>query len=343
MTPTYPLVLRLLRSDELEEAAQLVGRGMRDNPSNMEVFPILDGERRSNAMGRFFVPVLRGVYQRWLVLGAIRADRLVAICGMARPGFCQSQVIEKIKVLPAAVIGNPVKTPVRILNWVGEWARRDPSEPHWHLGPVAVEPFFQGQGIGTAMLNAFCMVVDGTGAHAYLETDKRENVRLYQRFGFTVAESAKVLGVPNWFMSRVSRAIAMSASNLRESGLIRQASHSLSGYYSGTNLTSQHHEARHRPRIGLSRAMACAFGQEWCAPSRRPPSNRGAWNRGTADQGRALRQSRLGRIPRKCAYGQFISSAGIATGSQPAFFCERPAALGYDAHANGDPEQVVLE
>ena len=61
MTPTHPLVLRLLRSDELEEAAQLVGRGMRDNPSNMEVFPILDGERRSNAMGRFFVPVLREV------------------------------------------------------------------------------------------------------------------------------------------------------------------------------------------------------------------------------------------------------------------------------------------
>ena len=213
MTPTHPLVLRLLRSDELEEAAQLVGRGMRDNPSNMEVFPILDGERRSNAMGRFFVPVLRGVYQRGLVLGAIRADRLVGICGMARPGFCQSKVIEKIKVLPAAVIGNPVTTPVRILNWVGEWARRDPSEPHWHLGPVAVEPFFQGQGIGTAMLNAFCMVVDGTGAHAYLETDKRENVRLYQRFGFTVAESAKVLGVPNWFMSRVSRAIAMTSAN----------------------------------------------------------------------------------------------------------------------------------
>jgi hypothetical protein len=88
--------LRLLRSDELEEAAQLVGRGMRDNPSNMEVFP-LDGERRSNAMGRFFVPVLRGVCQQGLGLGAIRADRLVGICGMARPGFCQSKVIEKIK------------------------------------------------------------------------------------------------------------------------------------------------------------------------------------------------------------------------------------------------------
>src|SRR5262249_20169438 len=159
VTPTHPLVLRLLRSDELEEAAQLVGRGMRDNPSNMTVFRIPDDERRSTAMGRFFVPVLRGVYQRGFVLGAIRCNRLAGIWGMARRGFCQPDVIEKIKVLPAAVIGNPVTTPVRILNWVGEWARRDPSEPHWHLGPVAVEPFLQGQGIGTDMLNAFCMVV----------------------------------------------------------------------------------------------------------------------------------------------------------------------------------------
>ena len=213
MTPTHSLVLRLLRGDELEEAAQLVGRGMRDNPSNMTVFRVPDRERRSIAMGLFFVPVLKGIYRRGLILGAIRSNRLVGICGMARPGFCQPDVIEKIRVLPAAMIGNPITTPVRILNWVGEWARRDPSEPHWHLGPVAVEPILRGQGIGTAMLNAFCMVVDGTGAPAYLETDKRENVRLYQRFGFSIVESAEVLAVPNWFMLRLSRAQATTTAN----------------------------------------------------------------------------------------------------------------------------------
>lgn len=202
MTIAHALVLRLLWNSELEDAAQLVGRGMRDNPSNMRVFRIPDGEHRSIVMGRFFVPVLKGLFQRGLVLGAILSNRLVGICGMARPGFCQPNTIEKTKVLPAVVIGNPVRTPLLILNWVKQWSRRDPSEPHWHLGPVAVEPSLQGQGIGTAMLNAFCAVVDSTGADAYLETDKHENVRLYQRFGFRVVESVHVLGVPNWFMSR---------------------------------------------------------------------------------------------------------------------------------------------
>jgi GNAT superfamily N-acetyltransferase len=202
VTTADALALRLLHSSELEDAAQLVGRGMRDNPANLRVFRIPDGEHRSIAMGRFFVPVLRGLFQRGLVLGAILSDRLVGICGMARPGFCQPNTIEKTRVLPAAVIGNPITTPLLILNWVREGSRRDPSEPHWHLGPVAVEPSLQGQGIGTAMLNAFCAVVDSTGAHAYLETDKHENVLLYQRFGFSVVESVQVLGVPNWFMSR---------------------------------------------------------------------------------------------------------------------------------------------
>jgi hypothetical protein len=94
------------------------------------------------------------------------------------------------------------------------------------------------------MLNAFCMIVDGTGAHAFLETDKSENVRLYQRFGFTVVESAEVLEVPNWFMSRLSRAKRMttadvSAGNLGESRPIRQASDTESMCKSGANLDPQ--------------------------------------------------------------------------------------------------------
>ena len=241
----HALVLRLLGNGELEDAARLVGRGMRDNPSNMRVFRIPDGEHRSIAMGRFFVPVLTGLFQRGLVLGAILSNRLVGICGMARPGFCQPGTMEKIRVLPAAVIGNPVETPLRILIWVGEWARRDPSEPHWHLGPVAVEPSLQGQGIGTAMLKAFCAIVDGTGAHAYLETDKHENVRLYQRLGFTVVESMHVLGVPNWFMSRAAKTTTWdkggpSDGYLGESPVIRHASEIVSGSTSSADPGRQH-------------------------------------------------------------------------------------------------------
>jgi len=198
--------IRELRRDELGDAARLIGTSMRDNPSDVQVFRIPDARCRSLALERFFLPVLNGLYQRGLIFGAFRRGVLVGVCGMARPGFCQPKALEKIRVLPSAILGNPVGTPVRILRWVGEWARHDLAEPHWHLGPVAVDPGLQGQGIGSAMLAAFCTVMDKWQALSYLETDRPENVRLYQRFGFTVIVSTKVLGVPNWFMSRSATA-----------------------------------------------------------------------------------------------------------------------------------------
>jgi hypothetical protein len=52
------------------------------------------------------------------------------------------------------------------------------------------------------MLAAFCGHVDDCGgALSYLETDKSENVRFYQKFGFKVRAEVNVTGVPNWFLS----------------------------------------------------------------------------------------------------------------------------------------------
>jgi len=66
------LTIRELKPDELEDAARLLGRGMRDNPANVRTFGIRDADRRCRALARFFVPVLHGLYQRGLVSGGFR-------------------------------------------------------------------------------------------------------------------------------------------------------------------------------------------------------------------------------------------------------------------------------
>jgi len=196
------LILRELRRADLEQAVQIVSRSMCDNPANVRAFAILDTERRCRALARFFRPVLRGLHQRGLIYGAYRDSALLGVCGIARPGFCQPALLEKLSVVPSVVFGNPVDTTLRVLHWVGEWARRDPARLHWHLGPVAVDRRVQGQGIGSAMLTAFCAHMDAYGAFSYLETDRLENVRFYEKFGFIVEAEGTVMGVPNWFMSR---------------------------------------------------------------------------------------------------------------------------------------------
>ena len=193
--------LRKLRRSELREAAQLLGRGMRDNPINVQAFPS-QPERRGRAMVRFFEPVIRGLHARGSILGAFRGATMVGVCAMAPPGRCQPTVGEKLRILPAIVFGNPIGVPLRVMRWTGEWARRDPADPLWHLGPVAVDPAVQGQGIGSTMLTNVCAQMDACSALSYLETDKSENVRFYERFGYAVLAEGLVLAVPNWFMIR---------------------------------------------------------------------------------------------------------------------------------------------
>ena len=187
---------------DLRSAALILGRAMRDNPIHVRAFAVSDAERRRRALERFFRPVLISLHQRGLIYGAYLDNELVGICGIARPGFCQPTPLEKLRVLPAVVFGNPLCTALRVLNWTNAWAHRDPAEPHWHLGPVAIQPSVQGQGFGSALLTAFCAHIDADGAVAYIETDRKANVHFYQRFGFAVVAEAGVLGVPNWFMFR---------------------------------------------------------------------------------------------------------------------------------------------
>jgi ribosomal protein S18 acetylase RimI-like enzyme len=196
------LTLRELQWAELEGAARLLSRGMCDNPANVRAFGRQDAGRRSRALARFFRPVLHGLYKRGLIVGAFRNGMLAGVSCMARPGGCQPATFEKLRMLPSVIVGNPLGTTLRVLTWTGEWARRDPAETHWHLGPLAFDPHLQRQGIGQAMLADFCTRMDEDRACAYLETDKFENVGFYELFGFTVTAKAEVLGIPNWFMSR---------------------------------------------------------------------------------------------------------------------------------------------
>ena len=89
--------------------------------------------------------------------------------------------------------------------WHTEWARRDPMEQHWHLGPIGVLPSHQGSGIGSLLMDRFCREVDACSAKAYLETEGDKNVRFYKKFGFEIISKSIIFNVENRYMERVSQ------------------------------------------------------------------------------------------------------------------------------------------
>jgi ribosomal protein S18 acetylase RimI-like enzyme len=61
-----------------------------------------------------------------------------------------------------------------------------PSEPHWHLTLIGVDPLLQGQGFGSTLLKQGLDRCDREHSPAYLESTNPRNVPLYERHGFKV-------------------------------------------------------------------------------------------------------------------------------------------------------------
>jgi ribosomal protein S18 acetylase RimI-like enzyme len=71
-----------------------------------------------------------------------------------------------------------------------------PPEKHFYLFFVAVDPSFQGMGLGSAILDATLKHIDETGMPAYLENSNPRNTRLYERAGFVGRDSISPVGAP---------------------------------------------------------------------------------------------------------------------------------------------------
>jgi ribosomal protein S18 acetylase RimI-like enzyme len=71
-----------------------------------------------------------------------------------------------------------------------------PTDPHWYLPWLGVDPASQGGGLGGRLLSACLAVVDESRLPAYLETPNPRNLSFYRRHGFEVTGTAQAGGCP---------------------------------------------------------------------------------------------------------------------------------------------------
>ena len=82
------------------------------------------------------------------------------------------------------------------------------DRPHFYLMTIGVDPRFQGQGLGSALLDATLAKIDARGLPSYLESSNERNVPLYKRHGYQVTSEFRPMpdAPPLWGMWREARA-----------------------------------------------------------------------------------------------------------------------------------------
>ena len=78
------------------------------------------------------------------------------------------------------------------------------KEPHWVLSLIGVSPAYQGQGIGSLLLQPVLEQADKDSFPCYLSTFTEQAACFYQKHGFEILWQGEVCkGSPNvWTMKR---------------------------------------------------------------------------------------------------------------------------------------------
>ena len=185
--------------DDRSQAAGVAARALRDNPTSVAV--------SDDALARFelFHGVFLGMLQDAVGVAAHRGGCVLGVAAAAAPGWsCVGQWLPR----ESRVLSDPSPEASdldRLLRFGSVSAANDLEADHWHVGPVAVEPGFQGMGIGHAVMRTLCDHIDECGDLAWLETDKIENVLFYTSIGFELVSEVPVLSTSCWFMRREPR------------------------------------------------------------------------------------------------------------------------------------------
>ncbi|MGD8656363.1 MAG: GNAT family N-acetyltransferase [Desulfobacterales bacterium] len=184
--------ISFLQKSNISEASRVLSKAMLKVPIHIAIFQG-QGEKERRIIEKMFFELLTDLPG---ITFLARINR--QIVGVMRMKSCDGSKIANEHEQPEEK--NTLDW--RISHWRNEWAGQDPSNQHWHLGPVGVLPSHQGNGIGTKLLSLFCKEVDACSAPAYLETDSDKNVRFYERFGFQVVSETDIFDVKNVFMWR---------------------------------------------------------------------------------------------------------------------------------------------
>jgi ribosomal protein S18 acetylase RimI-like enzyme len=188
-------------SSHEEQFADVLSRAFYNDPYYLWIMP---NDKRRMAQLHWWMKIL---LRYTLMYGSIHHTEdhkgIAMWVGPDRP------VVDDVKILSMGVVMYPFKIGIRnflrVLDISGQWNKEHKklSKRHYYLMVIAVEPEFQGKGIGSRLMQVGLTRVDDEKLECYLETVTEEDVEFYKKHNFDIVLN-KGFGVDNqyWLMTR---------------------------------------------------------------------------------------------------------------------------------------------
>jgi GNAT superfamily N-acetyltransferase len=122
------------------------------------------------------------------------------------PGKAKIGFAHQLLLLPNLIRGASFRGLKRIIGVMNAMDKVHPTERHYYLQFIGVDPDHQGKGLGAALMQPVLERCDREGCGAYLENTKESNRVFYERRGFVVTGEIDLgQGAPScWAMWRES-------------------------------------------------------------------------------------------------------------------------------------------
>ena len=163
----------------------------------------LEVQRRIRGLTIYIRLVLKYCGSRGLALEATIDNEMVGGCIVHRPLAYPPPVSAQVSILLGSFIRfRSLGTLWRGLTLLVTVEKRHPKQAHYYLDFLGVDPRFQGQGMGSLMVQRMTGLADEQQVGSYLWTSNPRAPSFYRRFGFDITGEQEVIGAKIWFMWR---------------------------------------------------------------------------------------------------------------------------------------------
>jgi ribosomal protein S18 acetylase RimI-like enzyme len=192
-----------VKEREAARAARLLARAFAADP--VIGYYLAEGWRRPLGFRAFFRAALYESLPHGAVYAARDRNGLVGVAAWLPPDAADAPATLRARMSTAAVKALYPATGAKLFAGFGDLAALHPSEPHWYLMFVGVEPRLQSSGIGATLLSPVLEHADLHKVLCYLETPFEGTLSFYRRLSFETRSESQPFEAPTpiWTMTRV--------------------------------------------------------------------------------------------------------------------------------------------